>query len=143
MALVLANSQSELLPLERGMHALRSGKGVREYAREIERDHALVVRERKAAEVVTQVTTDRKPLADKAKQLAELHAAASWLWPTLVARLILERWNVETAHTPAASRTRPSRRRGRTARRSPRFRCRPDEVPRRGPWAGPHPRLSG
>jgi hypothetical protein len=54
MALVLANSQSELLPLERGIHALKSGSGVREYARSIERAPSLVVRERQAAEVFTQ-----------------------------------------------------------------------------------------
>jgi hypothetical protein len=32
-----------------------------------------------------------------ARQLAELHAANKWLWPALVARLIAEGWNVETA----------------------------------------------
>ena len=31
MALVLANSQSELLPLERGIHALTSGLSIRAY----------------------------------------------------------------------------------------------------------------
>ena len=40
---------------------------------------------------------DAAVLADKAKNLAELHAAASWLWPALVARLIAEGWNVDTA----------------------------------------------
>jgi ParB-like chromosome segregation protein Spo0J len=102
MALVLANSQSELSALERGMHALRSGAGVREYARSIERAPSLVVRERQAAEVFTRVNSDATLLADKAKQLAELHAAAPWLWPTLVARLIAEGWNVETARGQAA-----------------------------------------
>jgi hypothetical protein len=97
MALVLANSQSELLPLERGIHALRSGKGVREYAREVERAPSLVVRDRQAAEVFTNVNGDHTRLASKTMQLAELHATASWLWPALVERLLVEGWNADTA----------------------------------------------
>jgi hypothetical protein len=34
MALVTSNAQSELSALERGLHALHSGMGMREYARE-------------------------------------------------------------------------------------------------------------
>jgi ParB-like chromosome segregation protein Spo0J len=101
MALVLANSQSELLPLERGIHALQSGVGVREYARSIERAPSLVVRERQAAEVFTWVNGDAALLTDKAKQLAEIHAAPPWLWPALVTRLVAEGWNVDTARAQA------------------------------------------
>jgi hypothetical protein len=97
MALVLANSQSELLPLERGIHALRSGKGVREYAREVERAPSLVVRDRQAAEVFTNVNGDHTRLASKTMQLAELHVASSWLWPTLVGRMTQRNWTVDQA----------------------------------------------
>jgi ParB-like chromosome segregation protein Spo0J len=102
MALVLANSQSEFLPLERGLHALRSGTGVREYAHSIERAPSLVVRKRQAAEVFTQVNGDPGLLANKAKQLAEIRVASSWLWPALVARLMAEGWNVETTRGHAS-----------------------------------------
>jgi hypothetical protein len=99
MALVLANSQSELLPLERGMHALKSGQGVRAYAAAAGCSHVEIIRNRASAEVFSAVPsgTGDAALYDKHRHLAELHAAASWLWPALVARLIAEGWNVDTA----------------------------------------------
>jgi hypothetical protein len=47
--------------------------------------------------VVACATIPAAELVDRARHLAELHAAASWLWPALVARLIAEGWNVDTA----------------------------------------------
>jgi ParB-like chromosome segregation protein Spo0J len=152
IALVLANSQSELLPLERGLHALKAtdkgkhGKSVKAYADATTRTPQVVAREVAAARVAAEVSPRGEisgaALIPFARHLAELYAATPWLRPALVARLVQEGWTVDTARRRGASRTRPSRRRGWTARRSPRSRCRPDEVPRRGPWTEPHPRLS-
>jgi ParB-like chromosome segregation protein Spo0J len=97
MALVLANSQSELLPLERGLHALRSGLDVKAYAETVGRARTTVHQEVYAARVAQSVPHVRNELHDRTRHLAELHAAASWLWPALVARLIAEGWNVDTA----------------------------------------------
>jgi hypothetical protein len=100
MTLVLANSQSELTALERGMHALRSGLSVRDYAERAQRSKSAVDRERAAAEVWKTYDPGHGFSSDKiphAKNLAEIHATASWLWPALVARLVAEGWNVETA----------------------------------------------
>jgi hypothetical protein len=114
MALVLANSQSELSALERGMHALKSGMGVQEYAKAVERDADQVTRERHAAEVLA--CTNRPPaeLIGYARHLAEIHAAAPWLWPMLVAKLIEAAgpWT-RRAGRPVGSRTSPSLRPGR------------------------------
>jgi ParB-like chromosome segregation protein Spo0J len=110
MALVLANSQSELLPLERGIHALTAqgratagrGKkgGLSAYAETVGKTHQLISREVAAAEVwksATMVADFPPEKIPAARVLAELHAAASWLWPALVSRLTAEGWNVETA----------------------------------------------
>jgi hypothetical protein len=115
MALVLANSQSELLPLERGIHARKAvqkakagrGKkdGLRTYAEQTSRPHQNVSREMQAAEVWEigthgcQLEPAKLPAA---RVLAELHAAVPWLWPALVSRLLAEGWNVDTARQQAA-----------------------------------------
>jgi hypothetical protein len=102
MALVLANSQSELLPLERGMHALDTGLSVRTYATAMSMKPGTVQDLMEAAKVA-QACRD-VPTADLARftsHLAELHLASSWLWPALVAALIAEGWNVETARAQA------------------------------------------
>jgi hypothetical protein len=110
MALVLANSQSELLPLERGLHALAAkgrangGRGQKgglsAYAETIGKHPSLIVREVKAAEVWKTYDHGHGFSPEKipaARVLAELHVAASWLWPSLVAALIEQRWNVDAA----------------------------------------------
>jgi hypothetical protein len=59
MALVLANSQSELLPLERGMHALRAteldkhGSSIKAYAEAASRPEQTVNQEHRAARVAS------------------------------------------------------------------------------------------
>jgi ParB-like chromosome segregation protein Spo0J len=103
MALVLANSQSELLPLERGLHALaatergsKTGKSVSAYAVAVGRPERSVSKEVAAARVASSSPISAN-CSDKAHHLAELHATASWLWPALVERLLVEGWNVDTA----------------------------------------------
>jgi ParB-like chromosome segregation protein Spo0J len=115
MALVLANSQSELLPLERGLHALTAkgrangGRGQKgglsAYAETVGRTQQLITWEVAAAEVWKthnhgcEFPSEKIPAA---RVLAELRVAASWLWPALVAALIAEGWNVDTARAQAA-----------------------------------------
>jgi hypothetical protein len=41
--------------------------------------------------------TDVNAFSEKWRHLAELHAAPSWLWRALVAKLIADDWTVETA----------------------------------------------
>jgi hypothetical protein len=36
-------------------------------------------------------------LHERARQLAEIHAAPSWLWPALAAELVARGWTVEAA----------------------------------------------
>ena len=55
MELVRSNSQGELTPLERGMHALKSGLSVRDYAGNVGRSATSTAYERHAAEVFTYV----------------------------------------------------------------------------------------
>jgi ParB-like chromosome segregation protein Spo0J len=103
MALVLANSQSELLPLERGMHALKAteqgkhGKSVEAYAKACERKVSTVKQEVWAAKVAARAAISAVELVGYTRHLAEVHATPEWLWPALVARLIAEGWNVDTA----------------------------------------------
>jgi ParB-like chromosome segregation protein Spo0J len=97
MALVLANSQSELSALERGLHALRSGLDVKAYAETVGRARTTVHQEVYAARVAQSVPHVRNELHDRTRHLAELHAAASWLWPTLVGRMTQRNWTVDQA----------------------------------------------
>jgi hypothetical protein len=85
MALALENSQAELHPLEVGLHALRSGLSVREYAEKTGLKSSSVSDRRRAAEVASECThmrTDRLP--DYWRHLAEIHAAPQWAWGALV-----------------------------------------------------------
>lgn len=86
MELVRSNAQSELTALERGLHALRSGFSVRDYADRIGRSKSSVQFERQAAEVADAVST--RVDSAHARHLAEIHAAPSWLWPALVEKLV-------------------------------------------------------
>jgi ParB-like chromosome segregation protein Spo0J len=107
MALVLANSQSELSPLERGIHALKAtrkgqkGESVNAYAKAVERPQRTVAQEVAAAKVAQASAHALTPLIPFARHLAELHVAPSWLWPALIARLIAEAWNVDAARSHA------------------------------------------
>jgi ParB/RepB/Spo0J family partition protein len=97
MTLVLANSQSELSPLERGIHAIKSGLDTKAYAEAVHEDRLKVQRRVMAARVAAVFNSEHAALAERWFQLVEIHAAASWLWPALVARLIADGWNVDTA----------------------------------------------
>jgi hypothetical protein len=72
--------------LEIGMHALRSGLSVRDYADRAGRSKSAVQFERQAAQVAMAVSTSVD--SDKARHLAEPHAAPALLWPALVSALV-------------------------------------------------------
>jgi ParB-like chromosome segregation protein Spo0J len=97
MALVLANSQSELSALERGIHALKSGLDVKAYAKAVHEDRLKVQRRVMAARVAAVFDGEHASLAERWYQLNEIHAAASWLWPTLVGRMTQRNWTVDQA----------------------------------------------
>jgi hypothetical protein len=89
MALVTSNAQSELTPLERGIHAHRSGKDVKTYAAQAGRARTNVSNEVLAARVALSVTNvGHEQLADRWTALREIHSAPEWLWPALVERLV-------------------------------------------------------
>lgn len=87
MAFVTANAQSELYPLEVGMHALKSGLDQKAYA---------------AKKGYCSPNSSASPLRGKGlrfrahvghaqdqwRHLAEIHAAPSWLWPALVSAML-------------------------------------------------------
>jgi hypothetical protein len=62
MMLVTCNTQGDLTALERGLHALRSGKSVRDYAAETGGKPTWVAYQRQAAEVFTQVNKLRRSI---------------------------------------------------------------------------------
>jgi hypothetical protein len=94
MALALHNAQSELHPLEVGLHALNSGLSVREYAERLgHKDHTKTARMRQAAEVRCHVATDIDPAYWRC--LAEIHAAPKWLWGALAGEMSEREWTVE------------------------------------------------
>jgi protein gp37/ParB-like chromosome segregation protein Spo0J len=88
MLLVLANAQSELTSLERGMHALKSGKTVRGYAGEAGRSASAVEDEINAARVAEACTAGRTKLGEYFASLVEIHRAEPWLWSALVSTVI-------------------------------------------------------
>ena len=95
MALALFNAQSELSPIERGMHALHSGKDVKAYAASVGRARTTVHDEVYAAEVIEAVPHMRNDLTGYFRHLTEIHAAPRWLWPALVSALVTNEWTVE------------------------------------------------
>jgi hypothetical protein len=109
MALVTSNSQSELTPLERGIHALgatekgrKNGSSVKAYASAIGRPERSVTREvaaaRVAASLLEKIASSpswRTALDTIFGHMAEVHAAPKWLWPALVERLVADGWTVE------------------------------------------------
>ena len=103
---MLANTQGELSPLERGIHFNGSGRGVREYAREVGRDHKSVHFESQAAEVCTQVHGDASALLDKTRHLAAIHALPAACWPEAVAAMLSGGWSKdETAKRVAEAKS--------------------------------------
>jgi ParB/RepB/Spo0J family partition protein len=102
MELVRSNAQSELTALERGLHALRSGVDVKAYAESVGRARKTVSDEVLAAKVSEAVADIRHDLSGVFSQLVAVHAAARWLWPALVAKLVAEGLTVETTRRAVA-----------------------------------------
>ena len=89
MALVLANTQGELHPLEEGKHAAESGLDLKSYAEAVGRARTSVSNEVLAARVASVVTNiGHADLDARWIALREIHAAPSWLWPALAAELV-------------------------------------------------------
>lgn len=106
MQLVLANTQGELSPLERGIHFNGSGRGVREYAREVGRAPASITYECQAAAVFTQVNTPAPDLLDKTRHLAAIHALPESCWTDAVAAMLAGGWSKdETTKRVAEAKT--------------------------------------
>lgn len=104
MALVLANTQGELHPLEEGLHALGSGLDVKAYAAAIGKARTTLQDRVKAARVFQAVTDIRHDaIKDRWPHLAELHAAPAWLWPALAAELVARGWTVEATRGKVAA----------------------------------------
>lgn len=103
--LVRGNDQSDIAPLELGLHALKysqrsqggRGKrgGVREYARGVGRPETAVRRSRNAAEVVVQTAPEWRTLGLGVVHLEVIHRAPRDMWPVLVDGYINNKWTVE------------------------------------------------
>lgn len=112
MTLVLSNAQSELSPLEIGVHALKAvplgkrgrgntGDGSRGYAKRIGKTERYVGQVRAAAEVLEAVKAevDFSLLLDKAQHLSAIHSADPTLWPLLVQTMLDKGWSAaDTEH---------------------------------------------
>lgn len=111
MQLVLANAQSELAPLEIGVHALEAvelgigGKGKKgglsSYAEAIGKTQGYITQVRQAAEVFKAIKPITQVIGflDKAKHLAAIHGADKKLWPLLVRQMFKHSWTVtDTEH---------------------------------------------
>jgi hypothetical protein len=88
MMLVTCNTQGELTALERGLHALNSGMGVREYARAVAQSPAATTYQRQAAEVFKRLNSPDDRVRKATDRLVEIHAAPAWLWPALIAAML-------------------------------------------------------
>jgi hypothetical protein len=115
MALLLTNTQSELHPLEEGLHAVRSGMTIRKYAARAGRQERTFLHRAHAAKVVAHVgdnwigfyhgTPEQQRAAiemlyatderSRWRHLAEIHPAPQWLWLALAQHLLWETWTVE------------------------------------------------
>src|SRR3712207_6820040 len=91
MELVKSNAQGELTALERGLHALHSGKDVRSYAAGAGRVDRTVYNEVLAARVADAVADIGDDPSRLFSRLVEVHAAPSWLWPALVRVCVVSR----------------------------------------------------
>jgi protein gp37/ParB-like chromosome segregation protein Spo0J len=104
MELVRSNAQGELTPLERGMHALKSGMHVKAYARIVGRARQSVSDEVCAARVAATVPDIRhEDLNRRCAALAPLHGTPSWLWPALAEACVAKSWTVADARGRAAA----------------------------------------
>jgi hypothetical protein len=106
MQLVLSNAQSELSPLEIGVHALEyvtvsaggagNKGGLREYARQIGKQHQHIVRYRQAA-IVLRATKESGTITfhflSKAEHLAAIHSAPQDIWHLLVEAMLEGEWS--------------------------------------------------
>lgn len=110
MQLVLSNTQGELSPLERGLHALAASRkwdsgeqSLSAYAGRIGVTGAYVGQIRNAATVISKIKDSKLEfslfdLGDKAKHLYEISKAPGQTWRPLVESLIKSGWTVaETA----------------------------------------------
>ena len=103
MELVKSNAQGELTALERGLHALHSGKDVRSYAAGAGRVDRTVYNEVLAARVADAVADIGDDPSRLFSRLVEVHAAPSWLWPALVQKLVTDDMTVEAARRLVAN----------------------------------------
>lgn len=99
MQLVQSNAQSELYPLERGMHALgatqkgKHGLSIKAYAERVGRPEPTVNQEVRAARVASSCPgVNFEQLVDRTKHLAEIHAAPQVCWQAMVQRLLKDDW---------------------------------------------------
>jgi ParB/RepB/Spo0J family partition protein len=104
MLLVTSNNQSELSPLEIGLHALhldeaRGGRGrkggVSAYADQIGRSRGSVADYRMAAEVAEKVPNLLSELTDKTSQLAVIHKLPEAIWEFAIKRMLKYDWSVK------------------------------------------------
>lgn len=96
MTLVLTNTQHELLPLEIGLHAVRSGLSMTEYAKQTGMSLANLQNRWEAAKVVQEIRHMPKiELAPFWRALSEIHPAPRWLWQALVTKMLADAWTVE------------------------------------------------
>jgi protein gp37 len=103
MALVLNNAQGELHPLEVGIHALHSGKTLKEYADKTGEKHFQNIGNRRAAATVWEAVQNILNCANQQDcwlQLKEIHGADEWLWAVLVQHMLTgnngKPWTVDT-----------------------------------------------
>jgi hypothetical protein len=101
MALALNNAQGELHPLEEGVHALGSGLDIKAFAEIAGKPRTSVQDRVKAARVVVVTGTRHDGVRQNWSGIGELHAAPQWLWKALIARLLDDDWNYETARREA------------------------------------------
>lgn len=98
MALVTSNSQGELSPLERGIHACKAdGKhgDTKAYAESIGRPRSSVQLEKQAGRVAISCTCNLSELNEKARQLAEIHSLHESCWPVAVQIMLEKAWSAK------------------------------------------------
>jgi hypothetical protein len=83
---VLCNTQSELHPLEEGKHAAESGMDLKAYAAASGKAQTTLRNKFMAWRVAAESHVGFAGVTDCWRNLAEIHAAPSWLWPALVER---------------------------------------------------------
>jgi ParB/RepB/Spo0J family partition protein len=98
MQLVLSNTQGELSPLERGIHALAATErhgDIKAYADAMGRKPSTVQGEVQAARVAKNARAFFPDLLNRTRHLAEIHGAPESCWPALIKRLLDGKWTVE------------------------------------------------